>query len=119
VSERDGDALDARFDAWIARAARAGEVWVLVDAEDFNTVLEDTDADRDLHMLFTSEADAAAKAEGTAPAALSLTELGDLLEEIADRGEALALYDDESWIVAEPGVFAESIAAEGEGGAPA
>ena len=101
----NGDGLEARFDAWVRDAAREGRVWILVDEDDFNTVLEDDEAERDLHMLFTSEADAATHAQGTSPAELGFDELAPLFGQIEERGEALALWGGGSWIVAEPGVL--------------
>jgi hypothetical protein len=88
----NGDGLEARFDAWVRDAAREGRVWILVD-------------DDDLHMFFLSESDAAGRAQGTAPAELGLDELSPLFGQIEERGEALALWEGDSWIVAEPGVL--------------
>jgi hypothetical protein len=93
----------------VRAAVREGQVWILVDDEDFNTVIEDPEAGRDLHLFFASEADAAAKAEGTSPAQLTLDELAPLFEQIEERGEALALWDGDSWIVTDPPIFADAL----------
>jgi hypothetical protein len=111
VSDEPGDdaALEGRFDDWVRAAVRQGSVWILVDEEDFNTVLEDPEAERDLHMFFVSEADAASRAEGTSPSELTLDEVAPLFGQIEERGEAVALWDGASWIVAEPSVLADAL----------
>jgi hypothetical protein len=111
-----GDDLEARYAEWVAAASGAGQVWILVDEEDYNTVLEDDEAGRDLHMLFLTEADAAGKSEGTSPSPMDLEDLTELLGRIEERGEGLALSDGDGWIVAEPGLFAETLEGEGRAG---
>jgi len=60
-------------------------------------------------MFFSTEEDAAAKSQGTSPAELALDELAPLFEQIEERGEGLALWDGDSWIVAEPSALAASL----------
>lgn len=100
-----------RFEAWVEKVVRAGEYWIVVDDTEQNTVLEDPEQDRDLHLLYATEdaarrsgAEAPADAgKGLRPASMPVADLPALCDSTEGRGEAFALWEDEGrWVVAEP-----------------
>jgi hypothetical protein len=101
--------LEERYDRWVETARAAGRVWMLADDE-HNVVMEDPDEDRDLHMFFTSADDARPHAEGAAePYDMDLETIVPILRKAEDRGDGLALWDGQSWVVADPGPLADDL----------
>ncbi len=111
------DELQERYAQWVAALIADGRVWYTGEGE-HNVVLEDPHEDRDLNVLFTSREAAAEYAEeGHWVDASSLEDLPELLDRMEGRGEGLALWHGDRWIVAEPGPLAEELRDESPGGA--
>jgi hypothetical protein len=96
----DGE-LEARYQAWVDEVLAHGEAWIIGDGE-YNTVFEDPEEDRDLNLLFSSAADAERHSErGNVVSSLALENLPELMDRVDGRGEGLALWHGDSWIVAD------------------
>jgi hypothetical protein len=103
------DDLQQRYQAWVDAVIEAGEAWIIGDDE-HNTVFEDPDEDRDLHLMFASRADAERHSErGSVTDPIPLEDLPEILDKAEDRGDGLALWYGDSWIVADPGPLAEEL----------
>ena len=103
------DELQQRYQQWVDAVVEGGKVWT-VGNEEFNTVIEDPDEDRDLHLMFSSRRDAQAHADGAeVHEPIELEDLIGILEKAEGRGDGLALWQGESWIVADPGPLAEEL----------
>jgi hypothetical protein len=101
--------LQKRYQAWVEAVVASGEAWIIGD-EEHNTVFEDPDEDRDLNLMFSSHDDAQAHAErGPQLSAIALGDLPPILDRVESRGEGLALWHGDSWIVADPGPLAEEL----------
>ncbi|MDA0184531.1 hypothetical protein OJ997_29785 [Solirubrobacter phytolaccae] len=102
--------LQKRYDAWVDAVLAGGEIWIVGDDE-HNTVFEDPEEDRDLNLLFSSRADAERHPEhGQVQAPpLPLADFPEVLDRVEARGEGLALWHGESWIVADPGPLAAEL----------
>jgi hypothetical protein len=111
------DELTKRFEGWVERVVQAGEFWIVIDDTEQNTVLEDPDEDRDLQLLYASEEDArrhgvdrpADAGKGLRPDAMPVADLPALCEPAEQRGEAFALWEGGSWVVAEPDLLREEL----------
>ena len=111
----DDDLVD-RFEQWVEDVVRARRFWIVVGPTGENTVLEDTEQDRDLQLLYATEADARDGAQRPVDAGKDLTpdaietdDLPALCDAAERRGEAFALWRDGRWIVAEPDVLREEL----------
>jgi hypothetical protein len=101
--------LQERYQAWVDAVVDAGEVWIIGDDE-HNTVFEDPDEDRDLHLMFSSRRDAQAHADrGEVLDPIPLADLIPILEKADGRGDGLALWHGDRWIVADPGPLADEL----------
>ena len=102
--------LQARYAEWVDAVLAAGEVWIIGD-EEHNTVFEDPEEDRDLHLMFSSREDAEAESDSGAviDPPIPLEDLIPILEKADGRGDGLALWHGDSWIVADPGPLAEEL----------
>lgn len=104
--------LQERYDAWVDAVVAGGEVWYLGD-DQHNTVIEDPEEDRDLNLLFCSRADAERQqhleGERVQDPPLPLADFPEVLDRVEARGEGLALWQDDSWIIAEPGPLAAEL----------
>ena len=110
------DDLTERFESWVEGVVRARRFWIVVGPTGENTVLDDPEQNRDLQLLYATEADAAAEAERPAdagndlrPDSLETDDLPGLCDAAERRGDAFALWEDGSWIVAEPDVLREEL----------
>ena len=110
------DDLTDRFERWVESVVRARRFWIVVGTTGENTVQEDHEQQRDLHLLYRTEADAAAAAQDPAgagedlrPDSIEIDDLPHLCDEAERRGEAFALSDGDGWIVAEPDVLREEL----------
>jgi hypothetical protein len=105
----DTDALQQRYQQWVDAVIAAGEAWIIGD-EEHNTVFEDESEDRDLNLMFSSHDDAQAHAErGPMLSAIALEDLPEILDRVDGRGEGLALWHGDSWIVADAAPLAEEL----------
>jgi hypothetical protein len=103
------DELQERYQQWVDAVCEGGEVYIIGDDE-YNTVFEDPDEDRDLHLMFSSRQDAQAHADrGQVLDPIALEDLIPILEKAEGRGDGLALWHGDSWIVADPGPLAEEL----------
>lgn len=101
--------LQDRYAEWVDAVLAAGEAWIIGDDE-HNTVFEDPEEDRDLHLMFSSRADAEAHSDrGGVTDPIPVEDLIPILEKADGRGDGLALWHGESWIVADPGPLAEEL----------
>ena len=102
--------LHEQYQRWVDAVVAAGEVWIIGEG-DQNTVIEDPDADRDLNLLFSSRADAEQHPERgevlTPP--ISVDDFAEILDGVDERGEGLALWHGDGWIVAEAAPPADEI----------
>jgi hypothetical protein len=110
------DDLTAPFESWVERVVRARRFWIVVGPTEENTVLEDPEKDRDLQLLYATEDEARAAADDPAdagrdlrPDSIETDDLPALCDAAERRGDAFALWDDGSWIVAEPDVLREEL----------
>ena len=108
--------LDGRFERWVEDVVRAERFWIVINATEQNTVLEDPDADRDLQELFATEAEAQAHSErpadagkGLRPDWIETDALRGLCDAAERRGDAFALWSGTSWIAAEPDLLREEL----------
>jgi hypothetical protein len=115
MSENSDD-LEDRFASWVEAVVRARRFWIVVGPTDKNTVLEDPEEDRDLQLLYATEADARADAERDAnagrdlrPDSMETDDLPALCDAAERRGDAFALWQNESSIVAEPDMLREEL----------
>jgi hypothetical protein len=98
--------LQERYGQWVDAVLEGGAVWIIGD-EEHNTVFEDPDEDRDLHLMFSSRQDAEAHADrGQVLDPIALADLIPILDKADGLGDGLALWHGDSWIVAEPGPLA-------------
>ncbi len=103
------DELQQRYQQWVDAVVEGGKVWT-VGSEEFNTVIEDPDEDRDLHLMFSSRRDAQAHADGAeVHEPIELADLIPILEKAEGRGDGLALWQGKRWIVADPGPLAAEL----------
>lgn len=102
--------LEERYQAWVEAVLAGGEIWTIGEG-DRNTVIEDPDSDRDLNLLFSSRADAERHAERgeVQEPPLPLADFPEILDRVEARGEGLALWHGESWIVADPAPLAAEL----------
>jgi hypothetical protein len=104
--------LQERYDAWVDAVVAGGEIWFLGDDEQ-STVFEDPEEDRDLNLLFCSRVDAERnqqrEGEWVQDPPLRLADFPAVLDRVEARGEGLALWQGDSWIVAEPGPLAAEL----------
>jgi hypothetical protein len=101
--------LEKRYQAWVDEVVARGEVWIIGEG-DLNTVIEDPNEDRDLNLLFSSRADAEHHHErGEVFPPIRVEELPALLDRVDGRGEGLALWHDDRWIVADPAPLASEL----------
>lgn len=101
--------LQDRYQSWVDAVLAAREVWITGNDDD-NAVIEDPDEDRDLHLMFSSRKDAEAEAEeGRYASAITVEDLVEILDKADRRGDGLALWQGQSWIVADPGPLAEEL----------
>ncbi len=113
-----------RFEAWVEDIVRAGRFWIVVGPTGENTVLEDPEQDRDLQLLYPTEADAQKAADLPAdagkdlrPDSIETDDLPGLCEAAEGRGEAFALWmagadpasEAESWLIAEADLLREEL----------
>ena len=110
----DDDDLVDRFESWVEGVVRSGRFWILVGPTGENAMQEDHKRNRDLHLLYPTEADAAADAErptdqDVRPDSIETDELPNLCDAAEGRGEAFKLWDGDWWIVAEPDVLREEL----------
>jgi hypothetical protein len=101
--------LEKRYQAWVEAVVARGEVWIIGEG-DLNTVIEDPNEDRDLNLLFSSRRDAERHRDrGEVFAPIAVEDLPALLDRVDARGEGLALWHDDRWIVADAAPLAAEL----------
>jgi hypothetical protein len=100
---------EQRYRSWVDEVLSRGAVWI-VGHGDLNLVIEDPDDDRDLNLLFSSRADAERHRNGAEVfAPIGVRDLPALLDRVHARGEGLALWHGDRWIVADAAPLAEEL----------
>jgi hypothetical protein len=101
--------LEERYRSWVEEVLARGEVWIIGEG-DLNTVIEDPNESRDLNLLFSSRTDAEQHRErGEVFPPIAVDDLPALLDRVEARGEGLALWHRDRWIVADPAPLAEEL----------
>jgi len=101
--------LQQRYRSWVDEVISRGEVWIIGEG-DLNTVIEDPNDDRDLNVLFSSRADAEQHRErGEVFPPIAVDDLPPLLDRVDGRGEGLALWHHDRWIVADAAPLAAEL----------
>ncbi|WP_028062228.1 hypothetical protein [Solirubrobacter soli] len=101
--------LEERYQSWVDEVVFRGAVWIIGEG-DRNTVIEDPNEDRDLNVLFSSRADAERHRErGRVFPPIAVADLPELLDFVAGRGEGVALWHGDRWIVADPAPLAAEL----------
>ena len=106
----DDAELQDRYQAWVDAICEGGEVWITGDDEHNTVIVDPEDENRDLHLMFSSRADAEAEVEdGQYASSIPLEDFVLILDKADGRGEGLALWHGDSWILADPAPLAEEL----------